>query len=274
MKHGNLSILCATPGFLQLYMRRCVPEDFKNIRLVITGAEKLRDDVAEKFRNMTGLVITEAYGCTELSPVVSINLAASVNEMGTHVVEPGSIGPPLIGVCAKVVDPSTFELRDENTDGLLIVKGAIVMKGYLGEPEKTKEVIRDGWYITGDIARMSRRGFITITGRLSRFSKIAGEMVPHELVEREMNNILCPEDRLLAVCGATDAAKGEKLIVFYCDRERLAPEQLVKRLRERGIPNLWIPKPENFIYIEKLPFLGNGKLDLAQLKTKAEKYNS
>jgi acyl-[acyl-carrier-protein]-phospholipid O-acyltransferase/long-chain-fatty-acid--[acyl-carrier-protein] ligase len=274
MKHGNLSILCATPGFLQLYMRRCVPEDFKNIRLVITGAEKLRDDVAEKFRNMTGLGITEAYGCTELSPVVSINLAASVNEMGTHVVEPGSIGPPLIGVCAKVVDPSTFELRDENTDGLLIVKGAIVMKGYLGEPEKTKEVIRDGWYITGDIARMSRRGFITITGRLSRFSKIAGEMVPHELVEREMNNILCPEDRLLAVCGATDAAKGEKLIVFYCDRERLAPEQLVKRLRERGIPNLWIPKPENFIYIEKLPFLGNGKLDLAQLKTEAEKYNS
>ncbi len=273
MKHGKLSILCATPGFLQLYMRRCVPEDFKNIRLVITGAEKLRDDVAEKFRNMTGLVITEAYGCTELSPVVSINLAASVNEMGTHVVEPGSIGPPLIGVCAKIVDPSTFELMDENTDGLLIVKGAIVMKGYLGEPEKTNEVIRDGWYVTGDIARMSRKGFITITGRLSRFSKIAGEMVPHELVEREINNILRPEDRLLAVCGATDQAKGEKLLVFYCDRERLAPEQVVKRLREKGIPNLWIPKPENFIYIEHLPALGNGKLDLAALQKESEKYN-
>ncbi len=272
MKNGGLTVLSATPGFLQLYMRRCVPEDFKNIRMVITGAEKLRDDVAEKFRNMTGIVITEAYGCTELSPVVSINLAASVNEMGSHVIEPGSIGPPLIGVCAKVVDPSTFELRDENTDGLLIVKGAIVMKGYLGEPEKTKEVIRDGWYITGDIARMSRRGFITITGRLSRFSKIAGEMVPHELVEREMNNILCPEDRLLAVCGAPDSSKGEKLIVFYCDRERLAPEQLVKRLRERGIPNLWIPKPENFIYLPELPTLGNGKLDLAGLREKAEEY--
>ena len=274
MKYGSLTVLSATPGFLQLYMRRCVPEDFKNIRLVISGAEKLRDDVAEKFRNMTGLVITEAYGCTELSPVVSINLAASVNEMGTHVVEPGSIGPPLIGVCAKVVDPSTFELMDENTDGLLIVKGAIVMKGYLGEPEKTKEVIRDGWYITGDIARMSRRGFIAITGRLSRFSKIAGEMVPHELVEREMNNILSPEDRLLAVCGASDAAKGEKLIVFYCDRERLAPEQLIKRLREKGIPNLWIPKQENFIFLDNLPVLGNGKLDLAALKKEAEKYNS
>ena len=273
MKHGSLTVLSATPGFLQLYMRKCVPEDFKNIRMVITGAEKLRDDVAEKFRDMTGLVITEAYGCTELSPVVSINLAASVNEMGTHVVEPGSIGPPLIGVCAKVVDPSTFELMPENTDGLLIVKGAIVMKGYLGEPEKTNEVIRDGWYITGDIARMSRRGFITITGRLSRFSKIAGEMVPHELVEREINNILCPDDRLLAVCGATDATRGEKLIVFYCNREKLAPEQVIKRLREKNIPNLWIPKLENFIFIPQLPTLGNGKLDLASLKTEASKYN-
>ena len=273
MKYGNLTVLSATPGFLQLYMRKCVPEDFKNIRIVITGAEKLRDDVAERFRNMTGLVITEAYGCTELSPVVSINLAASVNEMGTHVVEPGSIGPPLIGVCAKVVDPSTFELMPENTDGLLIVKGAIVMKGYLGEPEKTNEVIRDGWYITGDIARMSRRGFITITGRLSRFSKIAGEMVPHELVEREINNILCPEDRLLAVCGANDAVKGEKLIVFYCNREKLAPEQVVKKLREKQIPNLWIPKLENFIYIPQLPLLGNGKLDLASLNQEAAKYN-
>ena len=147
------------------------------------------------------------------------------------------------------------------------------MKGYLGEPEKTNEVIRDGWYITGDIARMSRRGFITITGRLSRFSKIAGEMVPHELVEREINNILCPEDRLLAVCGANDAVKGEKLIVFYCNREKLAPEQVVKKLREKQIPNLWIPKLENFIYIPQLPLLGNGKLDLASLNQEAAKYN-
>ena len=135
------------------------------------------------------------------------------------------------------------------------------------------EVIRDGWYITGDIARMSRRGFITITGRLSRFSKIAGEMVPHELVEREINNILCPEYRLLAVCGANDAVKGEKLIVFYCNREKLAPEQVVKKLREKQIPNLWIPKLENFIYIPQLPLLGNGKLDLASLNQEAAKYN-
>ena len=220
---------------------------------------------------MTGIVITEGYGCTELSPVVTINLAPTASELGSRVIERGSIGPSLIGVCAKVVDPSTFELMPENTDGLLIVTGAIVMRGYLNDPEKTKEVIRDGWYITGDIARMNRRGFITITGRLSRFSKIAGEMVPHELVERELNNILQPVDRLLAVCGAADPdpGRGERLLVFYTDSERLAPELVVRELRERGIPNLWIPRPENFIQVPELPVLGSGKLDLEKLKIMA-----
>jgi len=271
LRTEKISLLCATPGFLQLYMRRCVPEDFKSLRIVITGAEKLRDDIAENFRRMTGIVITEGYGCTELSPVVTINLAPTASELGSRVIERGSIGPSLIGVCAKVVDPSTFELMPENTDGLLIVTGAIVMRGYLNDPEKTKEVIRDGWYITGDIARMNRRGFITITGRLSRFSKIAGEMVPHELVERELNNILQPDDRLLAVCGAADPdpGRGERLLVFYTDSERLAPELVVRELRERGIPNLWIPRPENFIQVPELPVLGSGKLDLEKLKIMA-----
>lgn len=272
MRVERLSVLCATPGFLQIYMRRCVPEDFNSLRVVITGAEKLRPDIAEKFHNMTGIVITEGYGCTELSPVVSINLSDSVSKLGSHVVVPGSIGPPLIGICAKVVDPSTFELMPEDTDGLLIVTGATVMKGYLGEPEKTKEVIRDNWYVTGDIARMSRNGFITLTGRLSRFSKIAGEMVPHELVEREINNLIKPDERIIAVCGGVDPERGEKLIVFFSDRKLLAPESIIKMLRNNGIPNLWIPKLENFVYIDKIPALGSGKLDLASLQNLADEF--
>ncbi len=273
IREGKVSLLCATPAFLMIYMRRGRPEDFKPLRLVITGAEKLRDDIAERFRKFTGLEIAEGYGCTELSPIVSVNMANSVMELGVEVAERGTIGPPIPGVCVKIVDPSTFALMPENTDGLLIVKGATVMKGYLNEPEKTHEVIRDGWYVTGDIARMNRNGFITITGRLSRFSKIAGEMVPHELVEREINNLLRPEDRLVAVCGATDLQKGEKLLVFYTDTRRLAPEEVVRRLRERDIPNLWIPRQENFIHVEHLPLLGSGKLDLAALRKMAEQYS-
>lgn len=271
LRHHQSSVLFATPSFLQLYMRKCQGEDFKSLRLVIAGAEKLRDDIADKFHQMTGLVIAEAYGCTELSPVVSINLAHSVMDLGVTVARRGSIGPSLPGICAKIVDPSTFELLPEECDGLLLVKGAIVMQGYLNDPEKTSEVIRDKWYVTGDIGHMDRNGFITLTGRLSRFSKIAGEMVPHELVEREINNILQPDHRILAVAGAPDADKGEKLIVFYTDSELLAPEQVVRWLRERKIPNLWIPKSENFIKVDELPMLGSGKLDLARLKAMAAK---
>ncbi len=274
LREDKLTVLVATPGFLQIYMRKGKREDFASVRVVITGAEKLRDDVAARFKELSGLAIAEGYGCTELSPVVSINIANSRLELGIEVAELGSIGPALEGVCIKIVDPSTFELMPENTDGLLLVKGAVVMQGYLGEPEKTREVIRDGWYVTGDIARMNRNGFITITGRLSRFSKIAGEMVPHELVERELNSILCPEERVLAVCGAADSARGEKLLVFYTDPRIVAPDSLVKAMREKGIPNLWIPRSENFIQVDSLPMLGSGKLDLAALRLRAEAYKS
>lgn len=268
----KITVAMATPGFLQTYMRRCPPDVFKSLRLVVTGAEKLRDDIADRFYELTGLAIAEGYGCTELSPIVSINLANSLMELGTVVAKRGSIGPPLTGVCAKIVNPSTFKLMPENTDGLLIVKGANVMLGYLGEPQKTAEVIRDGWYITGDIAHMNRNGFITITGRLSRFTKIAGEMIPHELVEREINNILLPEDRVIAVSGGEDARRGEKLIVFYTDPEIVKPLELVQKLREANIPNLWIPKAENFVQIEKIPQLGSGKLDLSALAEMAREF--
>jgi acyl-[acyl-carrier-protein]-phospholipid O-acyltransferase/long-chain-fatty-acid--[acyl-carrier-protein] ligase len=264
----------ATPGFLQTYMRRCPKEVFRSLRLVVTGAEKLREDIAAKFRAMTNLTIVEGYGCTELSPIVSFNLPTDIRELGMTVAKEGSIGPALTGICAKVVDPISFQLMPENTDGLLIVKGANVMLGYLNDPQKTKEVIRDNWYITGDIAQMDRNGFITITGRLSRFSKIAGEMVPHELVEREINNILLPDDRIVAVCGASDTVKGEKLIVFYCDDELIHPSDLIRRMREKGIPNLWIPREENFIRIDSLPLLGSGKLDLASLSRLAKDFGN
>ena len=273
MRKRRTTLLVTTPGFLQFYMRRCPRESFSSLRLTITGAEKLRDDIAAKFHTLTGLTIAEGYGCTELAPVVSINLANSRMELGAQVAELGSIGPPLPGVCVKIVDPVTFELRPENADGLMIVKGATVMKGYLDAPEKTAEVMHDGmWYITGDIARMNRNGFITITGRMSRFSKIAGEMVPHELVEREINNLLRPEDRLFAVCGGADTRKGERLLVFYTDPERLDPAEVVRELNKLPIPKLWIPKEDSFVRLPELPVLGSGKLDLAKLAEMAQNF--
>ena len=97
-------------------------------------------------------------------------------------------------------------------------------------------------------------------------------MVQHELVEREINNLVKPDDRIIAVCGGSDAEKGEKLIVFYSDRKLIAPESIIKTLRNNGIPNLWIPKPENFVYTETIPALGSGKLDLAALQNLADEF--
>ncbi len=270
VRNNKLTLMLATPGFLQTYMRRCEATDFASVRLVISGAEKLRNDIADKFQAMTGLAIAEGYGCSELSPVVSINVASSILDLGTSAGKRGSIGAPMPGVCVKIVDPDTFELKPPDTDGLLIVKGPTVMQGYLNDPVKTAEVIRDGWYLTGDIARMSDRGYITVTGRLSRFSKIAGEMVPHELVEKEINEIIRSETRCIAVCGVEDSKKGEKLVVIYSDRT-VDPQAVVKELRARDLPNLWIPRPDNFYFIQEIPMLGSGKLYFTELKKAAAK---
>lgn len=268
--HDNkLTVLMATPAFIQNYMRRNPAENFASLRLVVTGAEKLRDDIADKFQDLTGLTIAEGYGCTELSPVVSINVANSILDIGTSIGKRGSIGTPMPGICVKIVDPATGKTQPPDVDGLMLVKGPNVMQGYLNEPEKTAAVLKDGWYDTGDIAHMNQHGYISITGRVSRFSKIGGEMVPHELVEKEINEIIQSEERCIAVCGSS-GKRGEKLIVFYSDKA-FDPEKIVSELRDKGLTNLWIPKVADFIYIEHMPLLGSGKLDLGVLNDMAEK---
>lgn len=270
LKRLKVTVMLAAPGFLQTYMKRCQPEDFASLRLVVTGAERLREDISEKFHEMTNLTIAEGYGCTELSPVVSINVADSIFKLGTSVGKPGSIGISMPGIATKIVDPSTFETMPPNTDGLLLVKGPNIMQGYLKEPEKTAEVMHDGWYITGDIGQMDPGGRITITGRMSRFSKIAGEMVPHELIEKEINEIIQASECCIGVCGIADKKKGEKLIVFY-SQDKLDPETVIRELRKKKIPNLWIPAKENFIKVDNVPMLGSGKLDIGGINELAGK---
>ena len=160
-----------------------------------------------------------------------------------------------------IVDPETTELLGIDQSGLLLVRGPNIMQGYLNRPEKTAEVLRDGWYITGDIAAMDEDGFLTITDRLSRFSKIGGEMVPHIKVEEKLHELANATEATFLVAGVPDTQKGEKLIVLH----RLGDEQLrevLARLGESGLPNLWIPRANQFYFVEEFPHLGTGKLDL------------
>src|SRR5579859_5094484 len=163
------------------------------------------------------------------------------------------------------------DLRPDK-EGMLLVKGPSVMMGYLGQPEKTSQVlVQDGWYVTGDIARLDEDGFITITDRLSRFSKIAGEMVPHIQVEDALHKALGATEPKLVVTSVLDEQKGEKLVVLHTDIGMPADE-LLKRLRESNLPKLWLPRKENFFAVDALPMLGSGKLDLHQIKEIAKKF--
>ena len=186
----------------------------------------------------------------------------------------GSVGRPVPGVAVKVVDPETFEPLPLGTPGMLLVKGPNVMKGYLHEPEETAKVIRDGWYVTGDIAKIDKHGFIDITGRLSRFSKIGGEMVPHVHVEEAMHKILGVEDeghQKLVVTSVPDERKGERLIVVHTQLE-MSPAEICRRLSTEGLPNIWLPAPDSFLEVECIPVFGSGKTDLKALSEIAKRH--
>ncbi len=261
-----VTMLLATPTFLNAYLRRCTPEEFGSLRFVMAGAEKLPERIAVAFEDHFGIRPLEGYGCTECSPVVTVNTidfrAASFRQVGA---KRGSIGHPLPGITVKIIDSETHEPLGVDTPGLLLVRGPNVMQGYLNRPEKTAEVLRDGWYNTGDIATVDEDGFLRVTDRLSRFSKIGGEMVPHIKVEEKLQELAGASEQMFVVTAVPDEKKGERLIVLHT----LSDEQLeecLAGLAKSDLPALWRPRHDQFVRIEKLPYLGTGKLDLRKAR--------
>jgi acyl-[acyl-carrier-protein]-phospholipid O-acyltransferase/long-chain-fatty-acid--[acyl-carrier-protein] ligase len=268
------TVLLATPTFLQLYVRRCTPEQFGSLRIVLTGAEKLSDRLCTAFEERFGISPIEGYGVTECAPVIAVNCpdyrAAGFFQPASR---RGTVGQPLPGVSLRIVDPATYERLPVGTAGMLLVKGPNVMDGYLGREDLTAQAMRHGWYITGDIAKLDEDGFLTITDRLSRFSKIGGEMIPHGRVEEALHQAIQAEGMMLAVTAIPDERKGEQLVVLHVLEESLIPE-LLDKVAASGLPNLFIPKRDNFIKVEQLPVLGSGKLNLGALKRIALERNA
>lgn len=263
------TILLSTPTFLRSYTRRCDVADFAGLEVLITGAEKLPMDVADAFEAKFGIRPVEGYGTTELSPVVSTNIPASriasEFQQGNRI---GSVGQPMPGISAKIVDPETGTTLGTDKSGMLLIRGPNVMKGYLGQPELTARVLQDGWYTTGDIAKIDVDGFIHITGRQSRFSKIGGEMVPHLRIEEVLSEILGHDEegeQATVVTGVPDAKKGERIVVLYRSMD-MATDDVCRKLGEAGLPPIWIPSPDSFFRVDEIPILGTGKLDLKRVK--------
>ena len=276
-KKYKCTAIPTTPTFLRSYLKNSKREDYEAMLTVICGAEKLPTDLIDAWEAKFGVRPAEGYGTTELAPVVSVNIPKGRRPDYQDWLREGTIGRPLGNLQARVVQLETGEVLPPDTSGMLQIKGPSVMKGYYKAPEKTDEVLQDGWYTTGDIATIDKDGFIRIVGRESRISKIGGEMVPHILIEDEITKIIASRwssdsegDVVAAVSAVPDERRGERLIILI--RQLPIPaEEVCKLLHQAGLPNLWIPSPRDFFHVESIPVLGTGKLDLRAVKALAEK---
>ena len=265
----NVSLLVTTPTFLRGYLKRTEPKQFASVKLLVTGAEKLPRELAESFEAKFGKHVLEGYGLTETAPVVSTNLPDPAPSRPNDTIQPsdrdGSVGKLLPGQAAQIRHPETNDLLSPHALGILWLKGPNIFEGYLNEPERTAEVLQNGWFKTGDLGRFDEDGFLYIEGRLSRFSKIAGEMVPHDTIETkviEAFGLKMEDERVAAIVGVPDQAKGEALVLLAT--RNLSLEDVRERLLAAGLPNLWIPR--RIRRVEKIPVLGSGKLDLGKCK--------
>ncbi len=262
--------LFGTSTFFRIYSknRKLIPLMFQSIRFVVGGAEKVSSDVREGFKQKFGLDIHEAYGATEATPGISSNIPDQLNteywnvQIGHKI---GTVGMPLPGSACKIVDPESYEELAAGEDGMIIVGGTQVMKGYLNDPEKTKEVIimidDVRWYITGDKGHLDKDGFLTIVDRYSRFAKIAGEMISLGAVEEEIRAII-PEEVDIVAANVPDAKKGEKVVLLY--NGEITEEALKSLIKDSSLNPLM--QPSAYYFLEEMPKLGSGKTDLKKAK--------
>jgi acyl-[acyl-carrier-protein]-phospholipid O-acyltransferase/long-chain-fatty-acid--[acyl-carrier-protein] ligase len=268
--HG-CTIYLSTATFLRFCLKRCGPDDFKTLNMIVCGAEKLPVSLSDDFEQRFGIRALEGYGCTEVSPAAVISHPdVVVDGFRQYFQRAGSIGQALPGIVGRIVHPETDEPLPFGEEGLLEIHGPNVMQGYLDRPDLTAKVVRNGWYATGDVGHIDADGFIWLTGRLSRFAKCGGEMVPLERVEEVLHDILSTSERVCGVTCVPDESRGERLLVLYVpahlEQYNLEVRAWCQQLVIRGLPKLWVPAERDFIPVSEIPVLGSGKMDLKRLK--------
>jgi acyl-[acyl-carrier-protein]-phospholipid O-acyltransferase/long-chain-fatty-acid--[acyl-carrier-protein] ligase len=268
------TILMGTPTFLRaIAINRWVhPMCLDSLRYIIAGAEKLRPEMRETFKLKFGKDIYEGYGCTELTPLATINAPnvllddfLTMEKCSDH----ASIGLPPPGTVAAIIDPETDEVLPQGSEGMLVVSGPQVMKGYLKDGEKTASVIieKEGrrWYKTGDKCVITDEGFVQILGRYSRFAKLGGEMISLTAVELRIAETKILDGQEFAVTAVPDSVKGERIVLLVKGGDA---EDISRRLRKSGIPPLMLPG--SVFCVESVPKLGSGKWDFNGMKKLAQ----
>jgi acyl-[acyl-carrier-protein]-phospholipid O-acyltransferase/long-chain-fatty-acid--[acyl-carrier-protein] ligase len=262
------TILLAPPMFLRTYLRRCAPEDFATLEAVVTGAEKLTSELADAFEARFGIRPVQGYGATEASALIASNVPSNRARGAAAACREETVGRPIPGVRVRAVDLETGAELGPGQPGMLQVRGPNVMKGYLGKPEETAAALRDGWYVTGDIGVVHGDGCVELVGRISRFAKVAGEMVPLVRVEEALAALVPPsadETPAIAVTAVPDPTRGERVVVVHAPLS-VSPRDLCRGLAQAGLPNIYLPSPDSFVEVERLPTTGAGKLDLRLLR--------
>jgi acyl-[acyl-carrier-protein]-phospholipid O-acyltransferase/long-chain-fatty-acid--[acyl-carrier-protein] ligase len=247
----NCTVLFGTNTFLNGYARKAHPYDFRTLRYLVSGAEKLQESTARTWSERFGVRILEGYGATECSPAISLSTPFAV--------QPAAAGRLLPGIQHRI------EPVEGVTDGgRLFVRGPNIMKGYLNTDAQTRFLALGGWYDTGDIARVDSRGFVQILGRLKRFAKVSGEMVSLTAVEDALAGAF-PQFGLrcqVAILSRPDPEKGEMLLAV-ANEPKLTLEAIRTALKARGLSNLAIPR--ELRSVSSIPRLGSGKVDHREL---------
>jgi acyl-[acyl-carrier-protein]-phospholipid O-acyltransferase/long-chain-fatty-acid--[acyl-carrier-protein] ligase len=241
------TMMVGTPSFLWGYLRKSEQDDFKSLRFIVSGADKCPDTLRNGFFEKHGITIYEGYGTTETSPVISVNTIENNR--------PGSCGKVIHDVQVRIENFETGEDCGTGKVGRILVKGNLVMKGYLDDFEETSMRIRHGWYDTGDMGFIDVDGYLWHAGRLKRFVKIGGEMVSLMKVEDVLEKLL-PSGVSCCVVEIPDVLKGAKIVVAVT--QKLDEKKILKQMSEY-LPNIAIPR--QFIVMEELPKMGSGKID-------------
>lgn len=273
IRDEGVTVLVGAPTFIRPILKKAQPAELKSLDIVVTGAEKLPDDLYRAFLETFHIEILEGYGLTETTPVTNVNQPDPPTPTPTDGPQQGkrtgSTGRLFPGMTARIVDPDTGRELAVTETGMVLFRGANVFPGYLNDDEKTRAAFRDGWFVTGDLGRFDEDGFLFIEGRLSRFSKIGGEMVPHVTIEQKIAEVFQldqSERPKVAVTSIPDPTKGEALVLLTADP--IANEELRSRLLAAGLPNLWVPKIIR--RVDTIPLLGSGKLDVKACRAFAQ----
>ncbi len=270
IREEEVTVMVGAPTFMRPIYKKAETADLRSLQVLVSGAEKMPMDLYEGFLEKFHLEMMQGYGMTEASPGTNVNqpdphLATDTasEQYGKRL---GSVGRMVAGMTARVLHPETKDELPFGETGVIAFRGANMFEGYLDDPKKTAEVFHNGWYITGDLGRFDEDGFLFIEGRLSRFSKIAGEMVPHGTVEQKLIEAFALEQAegyALVVMGVPDPGKGEQLVLLTAD-DAVTEASVKEKLTAAGVPNLWIPRLVH--RVEQIPVLGTGKLDLKGCK--------